>query len=375
MPDTEELYIGMMSGTSVDGIDAALVNIPCASELHVIDTQFIEFPAQLRQQINAIAQSSDSINNYADCELHNRLADYYSQASLNLLKKANIHPSRIRAIANHGQTVRHEPNAVPPFSIQLGDPQQIANQTQIPTISCFRQADLAIGGQGAPLMPAFHKAVLAPKKGSDSYVLNIGGIANITQLKNDVIGFDTGPGNTLLDQWVQYNLDNKYDENGVWAQSGQCIPELLSCLLQDPYFSAAYPKSTGPDYFNLAWLKHLYDDIERHDPADIQATLLKLTVQTITDSVRQLAPKKPFNIYVCGGGAHNKLMMQELDSALKYATIITTDAMGIPPDWIEAAGFAWLGYCKVHRINSNLPSVTGAKKAVVLGEIFLPQIK
>lgn len=375
MPHDKELYIGMMSGTSVDGIDTALVSISSASEVQVIETQFTAFSPALRKQINSIAQKNNSTPNTSDNELHASLAQHYAQASLNLIEKAGIQASEVRAIANHGQTVRHAPNASPPFSIQLGNPQEIANQTKIPTIGYFRQADLASGGQGAPLMPAFHKAVLCPKEQKSSYILNIGGIANITQLNNNVVGFDTGPGNTLLDQWVQHHQNKSYDKDGAWAKTGQCIPQLLKDLLKDPYFSSDFPKSTGPDYFNLGWLKQLSPNIDQYNAVDVQATLLSLTIESIADSFRKLTNEPTFTVLVCGGGAHNTSMMQQLSLALQPAITTTTDSVGIPPDWVEAAGFAWLGYCRVHGIKSNLPSVTGAKKAVVLGELFLPEAR
>ena len=368
-----ELYIGMMSGTSVDGIDATLVNIRSATELQVIETQFTEFPEQLRNKINAIAQSNNHLTNCADSELHVELASYYAKASLALIKKAGVNSSEIRAIANHGQTVRHEPNASPAFSIQLGDPQAIANQTKIPCIGYFRQADLAAGGQGAPLMPAFHKAVLTSKENSNNFVLNIGGIANITQLGDHVIGFDTGPGNTLLDQWIGLHQGKKYDKDGAWSQSGKVIPELLDQLLKDDYFSTPFPKSTGPDHFNLDWLRKQSDNIKKYKPADVQATLLSLTTQTIVDCLKELNGNDHCNVFICGGGAHNKAMVQALNKALNNASISTTDSIGIPADWVEAAGFAWLGYCHIHNLPSNLPSVTGASKSLVLGELFTPQ--
>jgi len=238
--NVSELYIGLMSGTSVDGIDATLVEIRSISDISVIDTQFTAFDAELRAEINAVALNNTGLTCCSDSSLHRRLANNYSQAVLNLIKKSGSNTREIRAIANHGQTVRHEPNATPPLSLQLGDPQLIANKTQIPTIGHFRQADLKAGGQGAPLMPAFHQAVFFENSKTECYVLNIGGIANVSKLDKTVIGFDTGPGNTLLDQWIMKHHGKKYDDNGTWAQSGQCIPELLACLLEDSYFKEPF---------------------------------------------------------------------------------------------------------------------------------------
>ena len=358
-----ELYIGLMSGTSVDGIDATLVDIRSPSDITVIDTQFTAFDAELRAQINTVALNNTALYSCSDSILHSKLADNYSQAVLSLIKKAGINIKDVRAIANHGQTVRHEPNATPPFSLQLGDPQLIANQTQISTACYFRQADLNVGGQGAPLMPAFHQAIFSDNRKAACYVLNIGGIANISLL-----------GNTLLDQWIMQHHGKKYDDNGKWAQSGQCIPELLTCLLEDSYFTELHPKSTGTDYFNLNWLQQSYPCLTRHKPEDVQATLLSLTVRSIADSIKKLSSaSSQYDIFICGGGAHNTPMINELERELIYANISTTDTIGIPADWVESAGFAWLGYCLIHGIPSNLPSVTGAKKKVVLGELFEPK--
>ena len=368
-----ELYIGLMSGTSVDGIDATLVEIKSSSNLKVIETLFTPFDDDLRHKINSQALNNEHLKQCLDSELHVELCQHYAQASLNLIKKAGVKPSDICAIANHGQTVKHEPNAHQPFSLQLGDPQLIANQTNITTIGYFRQDDLAVGGQGAPLMPAFHRAVLSQSDKNERYVLNIGGIANVTQLNENTIGFDTGPGNTLLDQWIMQHKNKKYDESGSWAKSGRCIPELLSSLLSDPYFSLAFPKSTGTDYFNLEWLHKRHSNIDQYQAEDVQATLLSLSVNSMANCIKALATSSaPFDVFVCGGGAHNQTMMTLLAKELPNGNITTTSEIGIPADWVESAGFAWLGFCKVHNIPSNLPSVTGAKKAVCLGKIYHP---
>ena len=380
-----ELYIGLMSGTSVDGIDAALVEISSPDTLNVVETQFTPFDDQLRQKINQLAQTNwnihdDKLTRCCDSKLHTELAKNYAEASLRLLTKANKQPSDITAIANHGQTVRHEPNASPPFSLQLGDGQRIANLTRIKTITQFRQADLAVGGQGAPLMPAFHQAVFNSKnrtKEQTTLVLNIGGIANISLLGDNIIGYDTGPGNTLLDQWILQHQKLPYDSSGNWAASGKTIKDLLTVLLDDPYFSIPFPKSTGPDYFNLEWLKKRCHDnnlsLGNYAPKDIQNTLTSLTTQSIAQSITLLSSnRKNIQIYICGGGAQNTFMTEQLKVILPTALIDTTNAIGVPADWVEAAGFAWLGYCFEHNIPSNLPAVTGATKKVILGECFLP---
>lgn len=363
-----KLILGLMSGTSADGIDAALVEFNSTSDLSVIKTGFTPFNAELRDRINELAHLNQ-IERCEDSELHEELAKLYAKASLELIETANLEPRAINAIANHGQTVRHEPNAEPPFSLQLGNAQTIADRTGVLTIGNFRQADLAAGGQGAPLMPAFHAAALGEdEQGKENrYLFNIGGVANITQLGDTVIGFDTGPGNTLLDQWIYKNLGKAYDKDGAWAASGQLQPELLNRLLTDPYFSMPFPKSTGPDHFNLNWL----GDVREYKAEDVQATLLALTVQSIVGEMQQLGNVSG-DIFVCGGGAHNREMMRQLADALPNHIINKTDELGIPADWVEAVGFAWLGYCRLCNIESNLPSVTGADELLVLGEIFFP---
>ena len=383
MTHPPELYIGLMSGTSVDGIDAALVEFTSINQVKVLETQFTPFDARLRESINKLAQTNwpedkRSLSQNQDFELDTILADNYSAASLSLLDKAKLTKEKITAIANHGQTIRHEPNANPPFSLQLGDGQLIANKTRIKTITQFRQADLAVRGQGAPLMPAFHQALFSSEcSDKNIFVLNIGGIANISALGDKVIGFDTGPGNTLLDQWIFKHKQCKYDSNGEWARSGSEITELLQCLLNDKYFSLPYPKSTGPDYFNLEWLMQRCVessiDLNQITPQDVQYTLTCLTSKSIAQSIYQASNNsKETVIYICGGGAHNSFMCEQLEIELPNAKISTTQTVGIPADWVEAVGFAWLGYCCQHGITSNLPSVTGAKQSVVLGEVFVP---
>ena len=370
MTITEELYIGLMSGTSIDGIDAALVAFESANKLKLIDTLFTEFEKPVRDEINHAAQNNSTLFRNEDSTLHESLAPLYASACHQLLAKANMPASAISGIANHGQTVKHEPNATPPYSLQLGDGQIIANLTGIKTYTQFRQADLQVGGQGAPLMPAFHKAIFGERQ--ESLILNIGGIANITYLKHPIIGFDTGPGNALLDQWVELHLNLPYDKNGEWASQGQIHRGLLDALLDDPYFYAPSPKSTGTDYFNLAWVRSQYPSLANLAPEDIQATLVELTLASICDSIIKLGAKSG-QIFVCGGGANNPLILNGLASKLPMFSIQTTKALGVPSDWVEAVGFAWLGYCCAHGINSNIPNVTGARSEVVLGELFLPK--
>jgi anhydro-N-acetylmuramic acid kinase len=378
----EELFIGLMSGTSVDGIDAALVSFSSVNRLRVIETLFTEFDAEVREKINHEAQNNKHLRTNQDSPLHQLLAPIYASACNMLLAKASIPSSKINGIANHGQTVKHEPQAKLPYSLQLGDGQTIANLTGIKTYTQFRQADLIAGGQGAPLMPAFHKSVFidnVPERldgntgtsVDNTFILNIGGIANVTHLKEPLVGFDTGPGNALLDQWIDQTCGLNYDKNGEWASQGHVDSQLLGNLLADNYFAEPHPKSTGTDYFNLAWLTTRYPALHSLSPQDVQATLVQLTVDSISDSILALDNSNG-EVYVCGGGANNPLIMQGLRSKLANYQVKKTDALGIPCDWLEAIGFAWLGYCCAHDIASNVPSVTGAKSEVVLGEVFIP---
>ena len=368
-----ELIIGLMSGTSVDGIDAALVDFNSESQLRVVDTLFTPYEYVLQQQINQLAQQNNTPKPSEYAELHIELANLYAKASLDLISKSGVAKNSISAIANHGQTIAHEPNASSPFSLQIGDSQLIANLTELTTISQFRQADIIAGGQGAPLMPAFHQSLLSSNEQSGNlFVLNLGGIANITSISDKIVGFDTGPANTLLNQWVQYCKNKSYDENGSWAKSGENIPAVLNKLISDPFFKKPYPKSTGPDYFNLDWLRSSIDDLEQYPKHDIQATLLELSVETIAKGFAQIKSDNGV-IYPCGGGIHNLRFMSRLKERLDNYNFKPIDTVGVPSDWVEAAGFAWLGYCHLHDIPSNLPSVTGASKKIVLGEQFYPE--
>jgi anhydro-N-acetylmuramic acid kinase len=369
--DSDELFIGLMSGTSMDGIDAALVAFESANKIRVIETLFTEFDKQTRDSIYLAAQNNQDLRRNQDSPLHASLAPLYAKACLNLLAKAKVSASRISGIGNHGQTVKHEPNAVPAYSLQLGDGQIIANLTGIKTFTQFRQADLAAGGQGAPLMPAFHQALFSDQK--NSLILNIGGISNITRLNETIVGFDTGPGNVLLDQWIDFTRGLAYDKNGEWAQSGKVNQDLLAALLNDPYFSMPHPKSTGTDYFNLDWISCRYPDLMTLAAEDIQATLVQLTVNSVSNALIDIGQRSG-NVYVCGGGANNPTLMNALKAALRQFKVHTTAQLGLPSDWVEAVGFAWLGYCCAHGVASNLPSVTGANSKVVLGEAFTAQI-
>lgn len=363
-------YIGLMSGTSVDGVDAALVSIPIDGQLALLATHQHPFPAVVRNEIQALMQPGDN-ELEREAELDMQLGHLFAEACLELLAKTEIKASSIRAIGSHGQTIRHRPHATHPFSRQIGNPSVIAEDTGITTVADFRARDLAAGGEGAPLVPAFHHWRFR-KNGTHRAIVNIGGIANITWLpateSSPVLGFDTGPGNTLLDQWIARHHNERYDNDGAWAASGRVQDDLLMRLMADAYFSKAPPKSTGREYFNLAWLEHQLD--ENFSPEDIQATLVELTAATIAQGIKSL-PDKAGEIYICGGGSHNHHLLARLGALLNDLPIATTEALGLDPDWVEAAAFAWLAHQTLAGHSGNLPSVTGARHPVLLGGIYL----
>ena len=290
-----------------------------------------------------------------------------------MLEENAITPQQVRAVGSHGQTILHLPGATPPRTLQIGDPSRISGLTGITTVADFRRADMAAGGQGAPLAPAFH-AWRFRNHGSNRIVLNIGGIANITVLPAsgavDVTGFDTGPGNTLMDAWIQQCLNQDFDNQGRFAASGRVQDELVRLMLADGYFSAPPPKSTGKDDFNLAWLATFIEQAGKtFSNEDVQATLLELTAVSIANAILQAAPETD-EILTCGGGIHNPVLMQRLRSLLPGIEAKSTSAYGVDPDAVEALTFAWLAKQRLENIPANLPSVTGAKKAVVLGAVY-----
>jgi anhydro-N-acetylmuramic acid kinase len=363
-----EFYVGLMSGTSLDGIDAALVRFE-GENLFLEASHYHPFPADLRERLNALILSL-SIGWDALGQLDAELGELFAACVATLLER---HPPRaqVKAIGSHGLTVRHQPSGVHPFSLQIGDPNRIAQLTGITTVADFRRRDIAAGGQGAPLVPAFH-AALFRGAAENRAVLNLGGIANLTVLPADsskpVTGFDTGPGNTLLDFWMQRHGGQAYDAGGAWAAQGQVIPSLLQRLLDEPYFSAPPPKSTGKELFNPSWLEGKIRDFAACDPADVQATLAELTAVSAVRAIRQYAPDTG-RLLVCGGGAHNADMLRRLRVHLG-GVVESTESFGIAPDWVEAMAFAWLARQTLRGLPGNLISVTGAKSPVVLGGIY-----
>lgn len=360
-------YIGLMSGTSMDAIDAALLNFS-DNKFSLTNNHSHEIPIEFITQLQALIQD-ETFNIKTLGRLDVELGKLFADATKQLLCKSQIEAEEIVAIGSHGQTIFHAPNNNPPFTLQIGDPNTIAQMTGITTVADFRRRDIAAGGQGAPLTPVFHyNAFRSTEK--NRIILNIGGIANITVLSADqsqpVFGFDTGPGNCLLDSWITRYLDQRFDKDGAWSATGSINSKLLETLLQDDYFSLAPPKTTGREYFNLHWL-------DQHNPYDepqnIQASLVQLTIESIAQAIENHAPNTD-EIYVCGGGAYNLQLMQGITKRLSNKKIATTTALDIDPAWVEAAAFAWLAKQTMENRTGNISSVTGAKEAIVLGGIY-----
>jgi anhydro-N-acetylmuramic acid kinase len=359
-----DLFIGLMSGTSLDGIDAALVDFQ-SGQPRCLATHYQAFAEDIRNEALAIQTSGlDELRRAA--LLSNRLADLYAEAVHSLLSKAGLTADSVAAIGCHGQTVRHVPRDG--YTIQLNNPARLAERTGITVIADFRSRDIAAGGEGAPLVPAFHDAVFrAPAL--HRLIVNVGGIANITDLAPDrgARGFDCGPGNMLLDAWAARHLGQAHDEDGRLAKQGKVLPDLFERMKRHPFLSSSPPKSCGREEFGIGWL-----DAQLHGGeaiADVQATLVALTVFGIAEATRQWCGN-PSELFVCGGGAHNGAIMDALASALPDTVLATTDALGLPADWVEAVAFAWLAYRTIHRLPGNLPEVTGARGPRILGAIY-----
>lgn len=364
----DDLYIGLMSGTSIDGIDAALVDFT-DNNFRLIETRYLPYPGPMKSRLGKILKENQTAP--ADtAELDNELASLNARAVNDLLAKHKDDKTRIKAIGYHGQTVFHQPEGDNPNSIQLGDPNVLAEKTGITVVADFRRMDMAAGGQGAPLAPAFHQYLFRDES-ENRAILNLGGIANLTILPADnskpVTGFDTGPGNCLLDEWI--GLQGKqFDENGEWARQGQLNKSMLDTLLADPYFSKAPPKSTGREYFHLDWIRtHIDTDSEK--PQNVQTTLTYLTAETISHALKKYAPETR-QVFVCGGGTHNRFLCSLLQEQLGNIKLASTAQLGLDPDWVEACAFAWLAQQRIEKRPANIPSVTGASKPVLLGAVY-----
>ncbi len=363
-----------MSGTSADAIDTALVSFEGAQSPQLIATHSTPIPSDLRADIRALCQpGTGELDRFG--HLDGVLGETFADACLALLVNTGIEASAVTAIGSHGQTLRHRPPSpdARAFSLQAGDPNIIAQRTGITTVADFRRKDIAAGGQGAPLVPAFHRAVFGCAH-ENRALINIGGIANISWLPSEgpTLGFDTGPGNALMDDWIGQHRRERYDRDGLWAAQGKPNSMLLEYLLAHPYFVQPPPKSTGREIFNLQWLDTQLEQMDPMPaPEDVQASLLLLTAHAIASAVTGLADQGPARAYVCGGGAHNSQLMNTLEALLgEQVPVASTEALGIAPDWVEAMAFAWLARQTLKGLAGNLPEVTGAHSAQVLGGIY-----
>ncbi|MDO9169437.1 MAG: anhydro-N-acetylmuramic acid kinase [Methylobacter sp.] len=364
-----ELYIGLMSGTSLDGIDAALVDFK-DNKVKLIEFEYLPFPDEIQSTIQQLSKPDALISLKEYGTMDTRLGVLFAESVNSLLAKADIPASAVHAIGSHGLTIYHAPEIKLPFSLQIGDPNIITELTGITTVADFRRRDIAAQGQGAPLVPAFHQAVFHHPN-EHRCIVNIGGIANITvlpkQLSAQVIGFDTGPGNTLMDLWIKLHQNLSYDKNGAWGQSGNIDHDLVALLKQDPYFNAAPPKSTGKEYFSLPWV-YQYFDAFSYKAEDIQASLCFLTAITICDAIKKYAPATE-RVLICGGGIHNGYLLELIQQHLG-CPVESTEKYHLHPDHVEAMAFAWLARQTMNNLPGNLKEVTGAINSVILGGIY-----
>ncbi|NOY63449.1 MAG: anhydro-N-acetylmuramic acid kinase [Gammaproteobacteria bacterium] len=362
------LYIGLISGTSMDAVDAVLVSFE-ENTPSLIAAHAQPIPQALRRDLLQLCHHGD-LDQFGRLDI--KVARLFAAAVTSLLAQAQLPASAITAIGSHGQTVRHRPAQSEPFTLQIGDPNTIAELTGITTVADFRRRDMAAGGQGAPLLPIFHDALLRHHSES-RVVLNLGGIANITLLPSAddeaVSGFDTGPANTLLDAWAQRHLNSAHDINGAWAATGTVDDALLEQLLDDAYFRAPPPKSTGIEHFNIEWLEKRLDKHRQLGPQDVQRTLTELTATTVCQAIDQHATNAR-QVIVCGGGVHNSLLMERLAAHAQPRALCSSAKYGVDPDMMEAMAFAWLAQQRLSSTPINLPSITGASHPVVLGGIY-----
>lgn len=359
-------YLGLMSGTSLDGLDIALIDQE-DKNCRLLASHYEPMPPGLQKDLLSLCSSGeDELVRAARIEQH--WVKLAAAGIHTLLNREDIACSTIRAIGSHGQTVRHDPKHG--FTIQIGNPALLAELTDIDVVADFRRRDVAAGGQGAPLVPAFHQALFASSHDART-VLNIGGFSNISLLTpgKPVEGFDCGPGNVLLDAWIQSQKGLPYDADGSWAATGSVVPELLKQLLSDRFFSITGPKSTGREHFNMAWLNRHLENYPGLRAEDVQATLLELTARSITDAIRADQPSCQ-EIIVCGGGAFNQTLMKRMDDLMPSAQVVSTQRYGLPPEWIEAMAFAWLAHRFLERLPGNCHEVTGAKGPRILGALY-----
>lgn len=368
-----QYYIGLMSGTSADGIDLALVDFS-TNKPQLKATSYTPYDDVIRDRITHLYQPGHNELDSAFV-VDKALAHLFADAIASLLHDTQLTANDIIAIGNHGQTIRHRPNSEHfeySFTIQIGCSQTLACLTGIDVVGQFRQKDIALGGQGAPLVPAFHQQLI-DNRSIDTFIVNIGGIANVTylpaQANQSIVGFDTGPGNALLDEWYAIHNSGRFDESGNWGASGQINTKLLNALLADSYFSQRPPKSTGREQFTMSWLSNKIPE-EDLQPADIQATLTALTANSIANDIKALSDHGA--VYLCGGGMRNLFLQQLLKHSLSAHRVMPITDLNIDSDALESMAFAWLAYAYKKNIFSNMPSVTGARKSTTLGVLFEP---
>jgi len=369
------LFLGLMSGTSADGINAALVRFRPGAEptvCELVHGRTYDWDATLRDRLIALGQGGDARSLDELGTLDIRVAEAFAQAAQALLEEAGVAAAEVAAIGSHGQTVRHRPAGAAldgrhPFTWQIGDGAVIAERTGIATVADFRRRDVAAGGHGAPLLPAFHAAMLGSRE-EDRAALNLGGIANFTLMpaRGEVRGFDTGPANCLMDAWALRHLGRPFDADGAFARQGEVDAALLARLLDEPWFALPPPKSTGREQFQLGWVETRLGGGER--PQDVQATLLELSAVSIAQALRAQQPATR-RVLACGGGVRNGALLARLAALLPQATVETTAVYGLDPDFVEAMGFAWLARQTLAGLPGNLPSVTGARGLRVLGTV------
>nr|WP_255747148.1 anhydro-N-acetylmuramic acid kinase [Lysobacter sp. CFH 32150] len=369
MPHSDsELYLGLISGTSADGIDVALVRFAADGHCELARGRTYRWETALRARLVALGQGGDATSLDELGMLDVQIAHAFADAARELLEEAGIAPTRVRALGSHGQTVRHRPQAEFPFTWQLGDGNAIAERSGITTVADFRRRDVAAGGHGAPLVPAFHAAMLRSDT-EDRAVLNLGGIANFTLLPTvgAVRGFDTGPANALLDAWCERHTGAAFDAGGAFAARGEIDQALLARLLDEPWFALPPPKSSGREQFHLDWLQSRLRGDERAQ--DVQATLLELSASTIATALRSQQPATK-RVLVCGGGVHNPMLLARIAAMLPEALVESTALHGLDPDFVEAMAFAWLARETLAGRPGNLPAVTGARGPRVLGAVY-----
>ena len=364
-----DIYIGLMSGTSADSIDCAAVDLS-SNKIKVLGSKNFEIPKDLKDDILQSSQSAKIKKGLID-NLNFRMAEVLVNSVKEIMNELSIEIEAVKAIGSHGQTIKHEPNSTTPYSLQIGDPQKISDELNLRTVGNYRYDDIEAGGEGAPLTPIFHEQVFGKDK-KTKMIVNIGGITNITALDYPIkIGFDSGPGNCLMDCWSRAHDIGNYDDKGSWASSGTINLSLLETMMGDEYFLRDYPKSTGPDYFNYEWIqKNLTSLSKEISPKDVQATLLQVTILSLLQSINKLKLSNE-NIYLCGGGVHNDFLCSELKKQSK-SEIKTTFDLGIDPDYVEAICFAWLAKQRMENKKFNLSEITGSKGEVYLGRIYEP---